>query len=88
LVLEVDRADVPHAGQIDLAGGHRVLGADAALALGAQHHVDALLQGNDETGHAGIGERQICRAFRDQLAEEWDDAAARTDHMPLISGSR
>ena len=34
--LEIDRVDIPGAGEIHLAGDDGVLGADAALLLGAE----------------------------------------------------
>ena len=43
LGLEVDGVDVPGAGHVHLAGGHRVLGADAAVLLGGELHVHAVL---------------------------------------------
>src|SRR3546814_6296585 len=45
-----------------------------------QHEVDALLQGDPGAGHVGVGDRQAVAAVGDQLAEEWDDAAARAQH--------
>ena len=43
LRLEVDGVDVPGTGEVDLARGHRVLGADAAVLLGGELDVDAVL---------------------------------------------
>src|SRR3546814_10889482 len=48
-----------------------------------QHEVDALLQGDPEAGHVGVGDRQAVAAVGDQLAEEWDDAAARAQHVAV-----
>ena len=48
-----------------------------------QHEVHALLQGDPETRHPLVGDRQVRAALGDQLVEEGHDRAARTCHIAV-----
>ena len=62
-------------GHIDFAALHHL--------HAGQHEIDALGQGDPETGHALVGDGQAVGAVGDQLLEERHDAAARAEHIAI-----